>query len=181
MSILIQDGTGTGTLAKVTTDNRIRTDGISEGPLEHASNLGDGAFFYSTYSATAADEILSIKNGESEKELHITRMLITATDEALFTVFEVTSGTASGTTLTYQNPNLDSGTQNNGTFFGNAAVTGSLSGNTLFTVGVSAASVQTDIFLEGALILANGDEIAITCDGTVTPYLTVIGFWKIPE
>lgn len=181
MSILIQDGTGTGVLAKVTADNRLRTDGVSEGPLEHASDLGDAAFFYSSYSATAADEIISIKNGESAKQLHLTRMLITATGEALFTIFEVTSGTAAGTTLTYQNPNLDSGTINSGTFFGNAAVTGSLSGNTLFTVGVSAASVQADIFLEGAVILANGDEIAITCDGSVTPYLTVIGFWKLPE
>ncbi len=179
MSILIQDGTGTGILAKVTEDNRLRTESISEGPLEAASQIGNAAYFYSSYAATGGDEVISIKNGEAEKGLHITRILITATGEALFTVFETTSGTAGGTTLTYQNPNFDSGIRNNGTFFGNAAVTGSLTGNILFTVGVSGASVQTDIFLEGSLHLSNDDEIAITCDGSVTIYVTVIAFWHM--
>jgi hypothetical protein len=178
MGFLIQDGTGTGFHAKVTSENRVRTDGVSEGPLEAASDRGDAAIFFSSYSATGGDEIISIKNGEPLKNLHITRILATATGEAIFTLFEVTSGTAAGTTLTYQNPNLDSGVTNSGTFFGNASVTGSLSGNTLAVFAVSGASVETEVFLEGSLQLANGDEIAITCDGSVTPYITMLGFWK---
>ena len=91
----------------------------------------------------------------------------------------MTSGTAAGTTLTYQNPNLDSGISNNGTFFGNASVTGSLSGNALFGVSVL-ANTQHDTFLEGSLQLANTDEIAITVTGTSpTVYITVIAFWHL--
>ena len=120
---------------------------------------------------------MSIKNTEADEELHITRIVFSSDANARFTLFEVTSGTAAGTTLNYENPNLDSGTQKSGTFFGNNAVTGSLAGNTLMDICVL-ASTTVNLFLEGSLQLANGDEIAITVTGTTpTIYVTVIGFW----
>jgi len=165
VSVLLQDGTGSGVLAKVTADNRLRTDGVSEGPLEHASEKGDAAYFYSTYSASTGEEVISIKNGEADKSLRITRIIFGCDANCRFDVFEVTSGTAAGTTLTYQNPNLDSGTVHSGTFFGNASVTGSLSGNILSSI-FCLANTTTQVFIEGSLQLSNGDEIAITVTGS---------------
>lgn len=177
MSLQLEDGKGTGRLAKVSTEHRLLTRSVSEGPLEDASERGDAAYFHTTYAASTGEEIISIKNGESEKVLHISRVLWSTTVNSRFTLFEVTSGTAAGTTLTYQNPNLDSGIDNSGTFFGNASVTGSLAGNNLLQVSVL-ANTQHETFLEGSLQLSNGDEIAITVTGTSpTVYVTVIGFW----
>ena len=137
---------------------------VSEGPLEDASAKGDAAYFYSTYAATSDDEIISIRNTEPVETLHITRILFSTSADARFTLFEATSGTTSGTIKS-------------GVFFGNAAVTGSLTGNSLLSVCVL-ANTQHDTFLEGSLQLANNDEIAITVTGTSpTVYVTVIGFW----
>lgn len=181
MGISIEDGTGSGRSAKVDASARLYTRSVSEGPLESSSEAGDAAYFYTTYAASSGDEIISIKNTEATETLHITRILFSTTVNARFDVFEVTSGTAAGTTLTYQNPNLDSGTTKNNTSFGNAAVTGSLTGNTLLSISVL-ANTQHETFLEGSLQLSNGDEIAITVTGSSpTVYVTVIGFWHIEE
>ncbi len=177
MGLIIEDGTGSGNTAKVTSEHRILTQSVSEGPLEDASAEGGAAFFYSSYAASSNEEVISIKNTESTEILHITRLLFTASGSTLYTIFKVTSGTAAGTTLTYQNPNLNSGIEKSVVAFGNASVTGSLTGNTLFTVGVSGANTQASAFLEGALQLSNNDEIAITISAGVTVYVTVIGFW----
>ncbi len=176
----IQDGTGSGTLAKVDAEFRMYTNSVSEGPLEHASALGNAAYFSSTFTTGTTDvEIMSLKNGESDKVLVLTRMLLGASVAGVWTLIEVTSGTAAGTTLTYQNPNLDSGVAHTGTFFGNAAVTGSLSGNTLI-LATTAANTSANVFLEGSLQLANNDEIAITFSADGTVYVTVIGLWENP-
>lgn len=177
MPFQIQDGTGTGTNAKVDDEFRLYTNSVSAGPLEHASGLGDAAYFTSTFSTGTTDvEVISIKNGESSEILSITRILVGASVAGVWTLIEVTSGTAAGTPLVYQNPNLDSGKIKSGTFFGDAAVTGSLSGNTLL-LATTAANSMNNIFIEGSLRLANDDEIAITFSADGTVYVTIIGFW----
>ena len=174
---ILSDGTGTGNKAKVNAEKQLHVRGVAEGPLEEASPAGGAAYFFTSYAATSGDEIISIKNTESKEVLHITRILFSASADCRFRVFEVTSGTPAGTTLTYQNPNLGSTAIKSGTFFGNASVTGSLSGNPLFDIGVLAGT-QEPLFLEGSLQLSNGDTIAITATGTnPTVYVTVIGFW----
>ncbi len=96
-------------------------------------------------------------------------------------MFEVTSGTAAGTTLTYQNPNINSGTIKSSTLFGNASVTGTLTGNTLFSVSVLANTTH-ETFVEGAIQLRNSDEIAITVTGSSpTIHVTVVGFWALND
>ncbi len=156
----------------------MHTDAVSEGPLEAASDKGNAAFFYSTYAATSGDVVLFIKSTEADLHLHITRFILTTTVDARFDVFEVTSGTAAGTTLTYQNPNFDSGSERSSTLFGNAAVTGSLTGNTLFSISVL-ANTTVQSFIEGAIQLRNDDQIAVSVIGTSpTVYVTIIGFWS---
>ena len=160
-------------------DNRLLVDSIAVGPLEHASEAprGDAAYFVSTYTATGGQEVISIKNDESAKKLHITRLFLASTAQTIWTLFETTSATAAGgTALTYQNPNLTSGTNNSVTAFGNAEVTGSLTGNTLGLFSTT-AEVMAQIFLEGSLILGKDDQIAITADVNGTVIVTIIGFW----
>ncbi len=178
----IQDGTGSGVLAKVNSENQLFTRSVSDGPLEDASEKGRAAYFYSTYSPSTGDEIISIKNTESTEELHITRIIYSCTVATTFTLFEVTSGTAAGSTLTYQNPNLNSGTAKSNTSFGNASVTGSLAGNNLITTRLAADS-SFELFIEGSLVLLNGDEVAITATTSGSPiiYITIIGFWDSPR
>lgn len=158
-------------------NNRLLVDAIAVGPLEHASeDEGSAAFFVSTYAATGGQEVISIQNDEPSDVLHITRVFLASTVQTIWTLFEITSGTPGGTVLTYQNPNLSSGTAKSVTAFGNASVTGSLSGNNL-GIFSSLADAQLQLFLEGSLILGKDDAIAITADATGTVYVTVIGFW----
>lgn len=179
--VQIMDGRGTGSAAKVDAEGRLFGSVVSQGPLEHNSVEGDAAFFYSTFATgTTNIEVVSIKNDEATKRLHITRLVLSSSVNTTWTLFEVTSGTAAGTTLTYQNPNLTSGIANSVTAFGNASVTGSLSGNNLIAFQTLALA-STGFFLEGAVILGNGDEIAITASTDGTVHATVIGFWAAAD
>jgi len=94
----------------------------------------------------------------------------------VWTLFEVTSGTAGGTTITPVNLDLNSGIIAQATCFGNAAVSGTLSGTTL-GYGVANHDIEAEMLVEGSLILAENDEIAITvteADAPAAVYVTVI-------
>ena len=178
MSIQLLDGTGAGNLASVNTANRLLVRSVSEGPLEAAAEDGEAAYFASTFATGTTDiEVLYIQNTETDKSLHITRFQLANSVNTIWTIFEVTSGTAAGgTALTAQNPKLSSGVARSNNSFGNASVTGSLSGNTLF-IFPTLASVTEHLFLEGTLILGNTDAIAITASADGTVHVNVQGFW----
>jgi len=175
---VLEDGTGKGFKQKVDSEHRASIVGTADAPLEHSSAEGDAAFFTSTFATGTTDvEVMSIQNTESSRQFHITRLLLTSTVATLWTVIEVTSGTPAGTPLVYVNPNFQSGTTRNHTSFDNAAVTGTVVGDTLLAVR-SAANVTEHVFLEGAVILGNGDTFAITADADGTVHVLVIGFWE---
>lgn len=176
MGLQIEDG-ATGTTAEVDSDRRMSVKALSTPPLEIASDdRGDAAYFSSTFAASAGEEVVSIRNTETTRNLHITRMSMSATAVTNWTLFEVTSGTAAGTTLTYLNPNLGSGTVNSVTAFGNASVTGTLTGDTILHTR-TLASTPAELFLEGSLILTNTDEISLTTSASATVFVTIVGFW----
>ena len=181
MSQAILDGQGNSFLAGVTSEHQLKAIAVSTPPLEHASHAhGLAAYVNSTYAATGGQEVLSIDNQETTLHFHITRLFLNSTVDTLWTLFEITSGTPGGTTVTYQNPNLGSGVNNSLTCFGDATVTGSLSGNTLWH-GASLADTTLPIFLEGSLILGNGSKVAITADATGTVAVTILGFCRNPS
>ena len=179
MTFVLKSG-DSGNVAKVDRDSRLFTRAVSEGPLEEAAaERGYAAFWASTFATSGADETtISIKNTDA-KALHIERIFVAALAACKWTLFEVISGTAAGTELTPVNSDLGSAVVNNETSFGNAEVTGALTGNTMF-IASTVADAMAEIYLEGSLILQNGDEIAISASAITTVYVNIIGFW-VPE
>lgn len=72
--MFIQDGTGTGSRAKVTDDNKLTTQSIMEVQADHHSELGDRFNINTgdiTLTSAAASGVLYFKNNEDE-DFHIT-------------------------------------------------------------------------------------------------------------
>lgn len=178
MSIQVLDGIGRGNLASVNDENQLSTVSVARGPLEDAAAEGEAAFFVSTFATgTTNIEVIYIQNTETDQPLHITRFQFASSVDTVWTLFEVTSATAAGgTVLIAQNPQLTSGVARSNNSFGNASVTGSLSGNNL-GIWSTLAKVTEHVFLEGALILGNTDAIALTASTDGTVYVNIQGFW----
>ena len=163
---------------RVTKDGHLTTVAITESGFEHASEEDGAAFSWaSSYGASAAEEVISIQNDDNDRHLHISHIEVGSDLASLFTLFEVTSGTPAGTTITAQNLNLDSGKVAEETSFGNASVTGSLSGNNLGFVYVPASQSKTIELLSG-LILAKNDIIAITQGSSGICAVNIYGFYS---
>ena len=103
--------------------------------------------------------------------------MLVASAIATWDLLEVTGGTPAGTVLTFINPNMASGTVNTATAFGNAAVTGSVVGDTIMLLR-TLADTSYEFFIEGAIVLGNTDKFAISFSASATVYLTVGGFWE---
>lgn len=153
-------------------------------PMAYYSKEGSAAYWNSTYSVTGGQEVLYIQNLES-RGLHIARMRISSTVASLWTLFKVTSTTAAGgTAITPVNPNLSAGTPGLENSFGNASVTGSLSGDTLMVGSHALESATTATLMEqkthefgGAIILGENDAIALTLTTAGVIQLQVEGYW----
>lgn len=176
MALVIKDGL-TSQTARVNSKGRLLGETISEGPLEEATDTGEAIFFNSGFATGGTDrEIISIENEEADKDLHITRFIFSAILDCIFTVFEVTSGTPAGTALVGVNPNFGSTTVNSITAFGNAEVTGTVAGDTLFQVHVKADTTE-QVFVEGSIAIPQNSALAITANVDTTIDVTLIGFW----
>jgi len=173
MAIQILDGSGSGRLAKVDSQNRLVT---ASTPTE--AEIGNAALWNSTYSATGGEEVLYIQNKESSRKLHITQMVISSSVASLWTLFQVTSATAAGgTALPYVNPNDDFGVTRAHNSFGNASVTGSLSGDTIIVGSIGVALIDYSYDFKGSVILGNDDAIGLTLTTTGVPQVHLEGFW----
>ena len=167
-----------GNVANVTDEKKLEVAAVSESSLEFASKSNSCAFSWvSTYAATGGDEVISIKNTSTSKALIIDEVVVGCSAASVFTLFHVTTGTAAGTVLTARNLDLSSGGTAPDTAFGNASVTGGLSGTTVAIDGVTAGMFEP-LDLKGSLVLRQNDEIAITSSVTGTVYVTVIGHFK---
>jgi len=166
-----------GNLADVDDDDRLKVKAVSSTDIEFASEDKGKAFSWSSsYAATGGDEVLYIKNTSQTEKLIISEVIIAASAACTFTLFEVSSGTAAGTVVTGQNLNLGSGNSASASAFGNASVTGTLTGNALSFGSVPASSGIT-LDLKSSLVLGQNNEIAITASATSTVYVTVLGYF----
>lgn len=178
MALKIEDGGGQGVLAKVTSEGRLSTRSDVIPIIQHESAVhGFTASFASTFvTGGTGIEVLSIKNTEASLRFFVEGFWASSTVTQVWTLFEVTSGTAAGTTLTPENLNLASGVAPANTSFGNAAVTGTLAGDTLF-IGQTIANTPQYFSFQGSILLGTNDEIALTASANGTVYVTLIGFW----
>ena len=161
----------------VDSDGRALTRGVSEGPFEQESEInGNAGMWNSTLATGGSDvEVISIQN-TTAKPLHLTRALLGTDTAGIWTFLEVTSGTPAGTPITHVNPNFTSGTTNTSTSFGNAAVTGSVAGDTL-AFWSQLAVTGDSIFFEGAIILGQNQTFAVSFSASATIHITIMGFW----
>jgi len=132
-------------------------------------------YFCSSYTATGGDEVLYVKNTTSLGSLTIVRIELASSVNQIWTLFRQTSGTAAGTNLTV----VAGASGLNGTTIalGNAAVTGTVAGDTFMQPATLAATSRVVEFPPNALILEPGDAIAIDASATGIIYATIIGIW----
>lgn len=167
-----------GNTANVSSEGMLSVASVSETSLEFASKSNNKAYsFVSTYAATGGDEVLYIKLTSTSDVLVVDEIVIGSSVANVFTLFEVGAGIAAGTNLAAENLNLSSGNSAPVISYGNAAVTGSLTGTNIAIDGVTAGGFQT-LDLKGALVLGQNSEIAVTASATGTVYVTLIGHLK---
>ena len=172
-------GGNNGNVADVTDRKALKVDAVIESRLESASRDDEKAFVWSsTYAATAADEIIYIANTSVLDTLVIDSFTVGASAACVFTLFEVTSGTAAGSTITAENINLGASGTASATSFGGAAVTGSLTGPVIRYAGVSAASEFDHVDLSGGVILDQNSALAVTVSATATVYVNITGHYE---
>ena len=169
---------GDGNVADVTSDKQLKTSSVTESSLEFASKEKQKAYSWSSsYAATGGDEVISIKNTSSSEVLVIDEIVVGSSVASAFTLFDVVSGTAAGTTVLGKNLNLNSGNTASATAFGNASVTGSLTGTVISYEGVTAGDFST-LDLLGSVVLSQNSEISLTASATGTVYVSVFGHYK---
>ena len=165
---------------RVSSEGRLRVQAVTEDDIEHASESGLAFTWVSEYQASGDDEIIYIQSTDSDKNLLLEMIEFSSATTTEWEVIEVTSGTAGGTTITAQNYNLSSGVVADETAFGNAAVTGTLTGNTILRIRTN-ANVTFSQSTKG-LILGKNDDIAITAHflstGTATTTITITGHYE---
>lgn len=162
MTIIRDPNTGEG--GKVDPKGRQEVASVSENVIQDATDDGNAYVLSSTYSATGGQEILYLKNDSTSQHIHLVSLDFSSDETSLWTFFKVTSTTdAGGTTGTVTNMNLTSGKafSSRGTAFGEASVTGSLSGDRLYERR-ALADETTEISIMGAIRLEQGDAIALT-------------------
>ena len=165
-------------IAEVNARGQLEVASMSEPELHYFSQRGQVGYWNSTYSATGGEEVIYIQNTEA-RVLHIERLIMSSTVASLFTLFKVTSATAAaGTALTPVNPNLSAGTPGQENSFGNASVTGSLSGDTLFVGSIGIVLQDFTYDFGGAIILGENDAVAMTLTTTGVPQVHIEGHWE---
>lgn len=176
--MFIQDGTGSGQLAKVNDQNRLAVSASIFPKASLVARESAGTYTWtSSYSATSGDEIIYIKNTSKTQDLVLHHIICGCVNTATFGVFQVT-GTASGTTITGTNTNLTSSLDADATSYGDAAVTGLTIGDRVHFRRVGANDSKA-IDTQDAVILGLNDAIAVTYTGsTGVADIEIMGYYK---
>jgi len=139
-----------------------------------ATRQGTVSHYFSTYAATAADEVIYLKNNETTATFSIIGFELNSTIDTVWDIFMQTSGDATGTNITSSDTISDG--SGNVTAKGNAAVTGTVVGKTICRTA-SLADTSKTLPVNGCILLEPGDAIAITTDATGTINVTIVGRW----
>ena len=171
-------GAGDNQEANVNSKGRLEVAAFSEDVLQDAADIGNAYTFSSTFSASGGEEVLSFKNTSASLHFHGHGIFLGNTVDTLWTFFKVTSGTAAGTTLTPRNLDIGSADNAPATVFGNASVSGSLSGNTLYYFYTLANATPAYFPFAGGLRIGENQEIAITTDAGGVVAVTLVGLFS---
>ena len=161
----IEDGSGTGKIAKVNDRNRLDVSSASFSEAHLVAAVDAQTYTWTTsFSAATGNEVIYIKNTSKTKLLIIDNITVSAVNASLVELFEAT-GTASGTSITAKNTNLTSGNSADATALGEASVTGLTIGDRIDLARL-AANGRAVIELQDVLVLGLNDAITLTYTGS---------------
>lgn len=165
MGFTIDDGKGSGRSASVSSVQRLNVSAKTNPRIFYISR-DDGLSFtlVSIDAASAAnDYICYLKNTDTTRILLVKRITISSDVDIRYKISSVTGTAAGSSELTPVNLNLSSGNVADATARGNGAITG-LTEQAVISASRVAANDDHTTELEDALILGNGDAIAIEHD-----------------
>jgi len=175
---IIEDGKGRGSSMSVSSSNRGNVSAKSN-PRSYYVSREDGQFFtwYSSYSATSGDYVIYIKNNSQSTNLVISRMMFGGANAGKYSV-EIVSGTAAGTAIEGAHFNRSKVREADSTSFGNAAVTGLSTEDTLGAMRLMAGQTGSGSS-SNALILGVTSAIAIKYIGSAGDVdITIFGYFE---
>lgn len=171
-------GASQGTIAEVSNHNRLLVDTISQDRSAHFSSDHGATFSWSsTYAATGGQYVMSIKNTDTTKNLHLQKIVASNSAASIWTVSKLVSGTPAGTSITGQNMNFNSGISANTASFGNASVTGITTVEKILLFSQPANSTFAAM-CDGNIIITTNQTICISPATTGTVTVTVIGWFE---
>lgn len=190
--MIIEDGKGTGSKARVDTNNRMHTEAVTASEEEHQIDKGDG-YNLNTGNITfsAAGTLMYLKNNE-DKDLSISHIavgvgLATTSDMGEITITRNSTGgdLISDASAIDMNQNRNFGSNQTLTvdvFKGKSGGTSSGGNNILLFYQGSSGRLFASI----NMILTKGSSISITYDpklgsGSVKAYCALICFLKDPQ
>ena len=176
---IITDGGGKNGGAKVSLDQRLDVSSRSNNRSYYNSRDQGNAFIWtSTYSSAAGEEVISIQNTDSSLKLYIETIAVGAINAAVFEIIKVSSGTPAGSVVTGVNLNFGSSRVAPASAFGDASVTGSVTGTSLGWA-LTPANSSTIIPLDDTIILIQNDTIAVQYKTGTTgiSFVSVRGFF----
>lgn len=174
ISLRIEDGTGSGSSAKVSTTNKLLAESESA-PRDFFVSRDDGQVFavQSEDAATAAnEETLYLQNTSTDKDLIIDDVIICADAATKFRLKFVTGTAAGSSALTATNLNKSSSNSAAIIARGDGAVTGLTDDGDIAIISVAADDTQ-EIKLDEALRLGQDDAIAVESEGIANVAMTV--------
>lgn len=154
----------------------ILTRSIMRQEMNDANDQEKSFTWFSTYTTAGAENVIYIKNTHETDNLEIHSVVLGTSANVIFTMSQVT-GTAAGTTITGVNMNLGSTKTASVSSYGNAAVTGLTTGNTLLTFRVL-ANYGDKYNIEGGVIMPPNTAIAVAVSALVTFDCTIYGHFN---
>ena len=168
MGLTIEDGKGRGFTTEVTDNNKLAVAAVMRRAVTSISEENGLAFIAETnFTTTAINQVFFyLKNTDSEKMLHVNRLILNSDVNTMFHLYKATGTASGGSAVTPTNINFTSGNTADVTVLG----AGSITGLTLTKLH-HARILASDSFIVdwgGAIILGNGDAIAIESTTTTT-------------
>lgn len=174
--MILEDGTGGGYKAKVTSENLLRTYSVIEREITHASEDEKQAYIWTaSKDIDTTDSIIWLRNDSTTEKLMIECISVSSNAAGSWFIYSPTGTTADGDAITGVNMSRSSGNVAEATCKSDA--TGATPANYLF-YGSNQASETVHVLFHGALILEYLDEVAV--DITTEPALaqaTIMGYY----
>ncbi len=162
--------TGTGSVNEAAVDAHGRLYVRADAESDMNAAMGhDVAFLFQSTVATGGTDIEAFYIKNNGADIHLNRIVVSVAADAVITIGRQTSGTAAGTTITGKNGKIGRPIMADVTALGNAAVTGSIAGDTMIQHSLL-AGVKTEFELND-LILPDTEAIYVTCSANTTCYI----------